>query len=129
MTAWQLSGACRDHDPEWWFADDEPTLTVAKAICAGCPVRHECAAAGADEPDGVWGGLDAADRLGLMLLATPEPPPHVPSRGCYVAGCKTPECREENRRYIAEVRRRVGAPVTESATVVVTEQLEIGALA
>ena len=129
MTAWQLSGACRGHDAELWFADDPAAIAAAQAVCAGCPVLARCAEAGADEPDGVWGGVPAVERLAPLLLADPEPAPHVASRGCYVSGCRHPDCCSENTRWMSEYRHRDAAPVTGPATLESWEQLEIGASA
>jgi hypothetical protein len=117
---------CTD-DPDLWFRTDEASVAAAKRICARCPLRNPCAEQGRDEAWGVWGGLDAGDRLALQLLATPEPPPHVASRGCYVAGCTRPECCEANTRWIAEWRARDRpAHVTAGESIDVCEQLSIG---
>lgn len=45
------------------FDDEDPGLTFkAKRICSDCPVQQQCAAWGiANEPSGVWGGLDTKD--------------------------------------------------------------------
>lgn len=62
---WQEQAACRGHEhPEWWFPskDDAWKVKLAKEICAGCPVKLECRAAGMAESDGVWGGLSERDR-------------------------------------------------------------------
>ena len=68
---WQMEGACRGQDPSVFFHPDgergparEAREAAAKAICAGCPVRMECAshAIAVREPYGVWGGLSEEDR-------------------------------------------------------------------
>lgn len=68
---WQDSGACRDADPTLFFhpANERGLGRVrrdraAKAVCARCSVRIECAdyAVRAREPYGVWGGLTEEDR-------------------------------------------------------------------
>nr|WP_258165224.1 MULTISPECIES: WhiB family transcriptional regulator [Protofrankia] len=77
---------CWDADPELFFPAGETgpavaaQVTAARAVCAACPVRAACLAvalapdtaadtgAGDDPisalyaPDGVWGGLTAAER-------------------------------------------------------------------
>ena len=117
MSAWQLRAACREYDPRLWDGDDEASTEAARAICQGCEVRNDCGVAGKDEPECVWAGLDPMERLGSMLLATPEPPPHVASRGCYVTRhCQRPECRAENARYVAAYRQRQVA-VTATASI------------
>lgn len=60
-----------DADPDAWYpisdkadatqADPSPEQAerleaLAAALCAGCPLRKECLAAGLDEPYGIWGG-------------------------------------------------------------------------
>jgi WhiB family redox-sensing transcriptional regulator len=66
-----LAGDCRTADPELLFPPDGERLTAqrrrvakARAICAGCPVRRQCyqAADARDEPWGIWGGVDFAER-------------------------------------------------------------------
>ena len=49
---------CREEDSELWFAETPAQLELAKAFCAGCPVRDACLAGALDrgEPWGVWGG-------------------------------------------------------------------------
>ena len=68
---WQEQGACRRVDPTIFFhPQNERGLSriqrdrTAKAVCASCPVRLECAdyAIRAREPYGVWGGLSEEDR-------------------------------------------------------------------
>jgi WhiB family redox-sensing transcriptional regulator len=57
---WQLKGACRGEDPEIFFHPEgergparENRITLAKSICATCPVL---------EPYGVWGAMSEDDR-------------------------------------------------------------------
>jgi len=68
---WQEHGACRLADPTLFFhPQNERGLArarrdrAAKAVCASCPVRIECAdyAIRSREPYGVWGGLTEEDR-------------------------------------------------------------------
>jgi len=68
---WQDHGACRSADPLLFFHPQNERGSArlrrdraAKLICAGCPVRLECAdyAVRAREPYGVWGGLSEEDR-------------------------------------------------------------------
>jgi len=54
---WFRDAACRGMHPDLFFPGrGEPTAQV-KAICAGCPVRDDCAEYGRDEQYGIWGGL------------------------------------------------------------------------
>lgn len=111
MSDWRVRALCRNEDPDLFFREDDASIAAAKAVCARCPVVNDCALAGRDEPWGVWAGLETGDRLGLMLLATPEPPPHTASRSCYVSGCDRPECRQANTDWIRAWRDR-DRPVT-----------------
>lgn len=80
-SGWKENGTCRQTDPELWFADtSRRTKARAASICASCPVRRPCLAWALvfDEEYGVWGGLDAAERLPLQRrLSTGEPLPEV----------------------------------------------------
>jgi len=64
---WWRQARCGAQGPGMFFADDAGRS--AKALCAMCPVRGDCLAAGLEEPDGVWGGLGRADRRRLVGLA------------------------------------------------------------
>lgn len=68
---WQEGGACRKVDPTLFFHPQNERGSArisrdrsAKAVCARCAVRLECAdyAIRAREPYGVWGGLSEEDR-------------------------------------------------------------------
>ena len=59
-------------DPPDWFADADPDRELATRLCAGCPVRSECLEfelrTAGEESVGVWGGLNAEDRLALLTV-------------------------------------------------------------
>lgn len=66
---WGQLAACRHADPELFFPVSEsgPSLhqvTMAKAICTGCPVRAQCLAfaLGTRQEYGVWGGMSEQER-------------------------------------------------------------------
>ncbi|HLG91440.1 MAG TPA: WhiB family transcriptional regulator [Acidimicrobiales bacterium] len=73
---WQARAACRG--PQAWLffppshleRKDERAAreAMAKQICQGCPVRQECLdyAIRIREPHGIWGGLNEAERRGLL---------------------------------------------------------------
>jgi WhiB family redox-sensing transcriptional regulator len=74
---WQLLGTCRGRDSAQFFHPDgergssrHRREAQAKAVCAGCPVRPECAAHALTvrEPYGVWGGFTEAERLRLLAI-------------------------------------------------------------
>jgi WhiB family redox-sensing transcriptional regulator len=67
---WRNSAACRDHDPELWFADpsNDGDTEYAKAVCDGCPVRRLCGDYALGQPGsiaGVWGGLTESERRSI----------------------------------------------------------------
>lgn len=66
---WMASAACRDEEPELFFAEGTSGAALAdtqqaQAICLDCTVRTQCA----DHADtigataGIWGGLNDAQR-------------------------------------------------------------------
>lgn len=66
---WRARAACRDADPDLFFPAGTTgpaagQAAEAKRVCAGCPVRRACLdwAMTHHEKDGVWGGLDEAER-------------------------------------------------------------------
>jgi len=74
---WVEKALCSTKNPELFFTDhgfetlSNPSAKVqrvwdaAKEICAQCPVMRECARDNLGEIDGVWGGLDPAQRIQL----------------------------------------------------------------
>jgi hypothetical protein len=68
---WRSRAACRGVDPEVFFPTAErgpvydAQVSVAKAVCVGCPVREACLTeALARIPYGIAGGLTAEERRG-----------------------------------------------------------------
>jgi WhiB family transcriptional regulator, redox-sensing transcriptional regulator len=70
---WRSDAACRGVSAPF-HQDLQPAhvhrISRAKAVCATCPVRPQCAAyaLAAEEPHGVWGGFTARERE--LLLGT-----------------------------------------------------------
>jgi len=62
----RTNAACRNHDPDLWFPDEETedSTIEAKVICLGCPIHNDCQqyALDTEQPAGVWGGLDTEER-------------------------------------------------------------------
>ncbi len=56
--AWQQHAACRGMGTDLFFPTpgQEAKIRKAKAVCASCPVRADCADAGLTEVFGIWGG-------------------------------------------------------------------------
>lgn len=62
---WWAKARCRGYGTRAFFAED---TTAAKRTCARCPVRIQCAEAGAGE-EGVWGGLTKRERRAMRKAA------------------------------------------------------------
>jgi len=66
---WAALAACRDADPDLFFADGNGERTAkALRICAGCAVQEECLdwALVARASFGVWGGTTEQERRRLL---------------------------------------------------------------
>lgn len=61
---WSVFGLCTATDPEIFFRLGDGQANQAREICTRCPVRAQCLsyAVAADEPYGIWGGLDTDER-------------------------------------------------------------------
>ncbi|MGH3518138.1 MAG: WhiB family transcriptional regulator [Haloechinothrix sp.] len=68
---WQRDGACRRVDSAIFFHPDaergyarSARIAAAKAVCRACPVLVQCRhhALTAEEPFGIWGGMDERER-------------------------------------------------------------------
>lgn len=117
---WHEHGACRQfpeldtpefnawHDAKRGSAQE----LAAKSICAGCPVRLNCATSALErgEPWGIWGGLDRADRKAVAKRFGFPPPGDPPEHGTNSRrvkwGCPCPECKAAHALYESERRRR-----------------------
>ncbi|MGH3850667.1 MAG: WhiB family transcriptional regulator [Pseudonocardiaceae bacterium] len=64
VDTWRDNAACRDADVSIFFPEPDGDSAPAKAICAVCPVKSHCLdfALASRQDDGVWGGLDEAER-------------------------------------------------------------------
>lgn len=64
---WRKDAACKSLPTSDFFPfpTEKDKAVNAKRICAECPVREACLADGLAEPDGIRGGLDAAERRRL----------------------------------------------------------------
>jgi WhiB family transcriptional regulator, redox-sensing transcriptional regulator len=75
---WQMHGRCRDRASSQFFHPDDDLGRIsrrlreeaAKRLCAGCPVRKQCAthALSVNEEYGVWGGFSENDRATLREM-------------------------------------------------------------
>jgi WhiB family transcriptional regulator, redox-sensing transcriptional regulator len=73
---WMADGLCRQVDPDLFFEasteryevkTSDERQSIAKAVCAKCPVRRECLeyALTHDERYGIWGGATERERREL----------------------------------------------------------------
>lgn len=71
---WKLEGICRTADPEQWFPDLGSRPTIAKKLCAKCPVIDNCLADALSrrEKFGVWGGLSERERRKLVSMVAAQ---------------------------------------------------------
>lgn len=73
---WTDHAACKGMDQRIFFPERGASPEPAKKVCAGCPVRLECAQYAIDNADkhGIWGGLSEKRRRrirqGRDLLAS-----------------------------------------------------------
>jgi len=97
---WQEQGACRSVDPTWFFHPQNerglPRIRRdrrAKAVCATCSVRLDCAdyAIRAREPYGVWGGLSEEDRERIYRRLDSRHYPRNRGEGLRAAGSDVDE--------------------------------------
>ena len=69
---WANHANCMGLDPDWFFPERHATAAdtaQAKAVCAGCSVRQECADYAMTPPvitNGVWGGMSSKERLRIL---------------------------------------------------------------
>jgi WhiB family redox-sensing transcriptional regulator len=63
-TTWMEEGKCRKHLPETFFPSDGAGVSIAKRICAGCPVKAPCLeyALYHHINHGIWGGTSERER-------------------------------------------------------------------
>lgn len=61
---WADRGACLGEPPALFFPGQGEDASIAKGICARCPVREECLdyAMRHTERFGIWGGLSERER-------------------------------------------------------------------
>jgi WhiB family redox-sensing transcriptional regulator len=65
--SWQDRANCLGVDPGLFFQGRGESTHEAKAICAGCVVRHECLEHALAKPEkfGIWGGTSERERRRL----------------------------------------------------------------
>lgn len=115
--SWQEDAACQGLDVNmFYYALDErgpskrQRVDEAVRVCAGCPVRQECAAFALTigEPYGVWGGMSEEARI-MESFAASEP--HVRP----ITGRGSRAARAGRRRHSTEAQT-TGAAAAEAVT-------------
>jgi WhiB family redox-sensing transcriptional regulator len=69
---WRRDASCQDTDPELFFPVGTTgqalvQIANAKAVCAQCPVSHQCLefALSTNQDSGIWGGTSEEERRKL----------------------------------------------------------------
>ena len=65
--SWAVNAPCTKFDPEIFYPPADHPAADARKVCADCTVQDQCLAYSviADEPFGIWGGLDHRQRHAL----------------------------------------------------------------
>jgi WhiB family redox-sensing transcriptional regulator len=111
---WQQHAECRGMDPTLFFVERGDSVAPARVVCAECPVRIACLAAGMDEVHGMWGGLTGRERQAVRRKIGYRP--QIPAACGTVAGFHAhrrngtdicDECRGEynDSRRVARLRQ------------------------
>ena len=67
---WRAKALCKGADPRLFYPPGNTSLIV-KAVCGGCPVRHQCLSdAVRGDEYGIWGGTDRTQRQRLSVAVT-----------------------------------------------------------
>ncbi|SER95516.1 Transcription factor WhiB [Lentzea xinjiangensis] len=114
---WHERGACQLFPELDWIEAKakSPQALACKTICAACPVRYDCAISALErgEPNGIWGGLDRADRKKIAVefgFPLPgDPPPHGTHARRVKWGCTCRPCKDGHALYERERRFRARA--------------------
>lgn len=110
--AWQRKADCRRYPHLDWIEPASADAVECRSICRMCSVRTECleSALLSQEPWGIWGGLDPAERLALAhTRGGPSPrtlPPHGTNPRYAKHGCRCDACRAAHSDYERRRRRR-----------------------
>lgn len=111
---WWDQAACRGVGPDAFFPHEPRSGSTAVyqfalAMCRRCPVQAQCAEAGMDEADGVWGGLMPADRRPGRQSRRPNGRVIHGKKSTYTNhGCRCDQCRAANTESKRRWRARTG---------------------
>lgn len=134
LPEWQTRAACKGRvDPDFIEPKSPAEDAECRALCAACLMREQCLATAlaTGEAWGLWGGIDAEERLRIAERDGHELPAVLPAHGTnprYAKyGCRCDLCRtaytdyERTRRAL---RRRRAEP--EPAPIMLAEAVRIG---
>ena len=64
---WADQALCAQVDPERWYPNKGGVSTIAKRVCAACPVQPQCLdwAMVTKQEWGIWGGMSTLERTNL----------------------------------------------------------------
>lgn len=110
---WRRGAACLTTDPALFF--DDRVRGQALAVCAGCPVRHDCLedalSLPRNEDQGIRGGMTQRERQRLHTARNPRRPAECGTvsgydshRRKHTAMCEP--CREARAVYSRALRLR-----------------------
>lgn len=88
--AWIADAACAGKPTDLFFPEDSQGIQLAKAICAGCRVRAECAGYATAIPSlaGIWGGSRRAK--GVVFAEDATETRRRLSRRTFLPGARRP---------------------------------------
>ncbi len=67
-TSWMNSGKCREYPPNTFFPSDSVGVSIARRICAVCPMKAICLEYALDNQieHGIWGGTSERARRRMV---------------------------------------------------------------
>lgn len=103
---WRPRAACKNMNPDMFFAERGEDVEPALRVCDSCPVRYECLAEHLYEEFGVWGGTTEAGRRrlrrGRTKQRTPKPMEHGRAWTYNRNGCRCDSCLQAYMVYKRE---------------------------
>lgn len=133
LPEWQTRAACKGRVDLDFIEPKSPAEDAeCRALCAGCPVREQCLASAlaSGEAWGLWGGVDADERLRIAERDGHELPAVLPAHGTnprYAKhGCRCDLCRTAHTDYERDRRARRRARAEPWVPIALTEPVRLG---
>lgn len=72
VSEWRELALCAQIDGDLFFPEKGESASLARSVCARCPVSEECLAfaLATNEREGIWGGLTARERAQIRREAS-----------------------------------------------------------